>query len=49
MVQDLAIYILLAIASAYMVYRIYGSIKKKRACDKCALMEAAKKGNNSKQ
>lgn len=45
MLQDLIIYALITTASAYMGYRIYGSIKKKQACDKCTLMEAAKKNN----
>lgn len=43
MIQNLAIYLLLTIASAYMIYRIYGSIKKKKACDKCELMQAVNK------
>ncbi len=45
MIQELAVYILLTIAFAYVGYRIYGSIKKKQACDKCALMDAVNKEN----
>ncbi len=43
MTQELAVYILLTLALAYVVYRIYGSIKKQQACDKCELMKVAKK------
>lgn len=43
MIQQIAIYIVLALALAYVFSRIYNSIKKKQACGKCALMEAAKK------
>lgn len=42
MFQQIAVYILLLLALGYVGYRFYGSIKKKRACDKCGLMEAAK-------
>ena len=42
MIQEILIYVLLATALAYVGYRIYDSIKKKHACDKCGLMEAAK-------
>ena len=42
MSQEIASYILLSIATIYVVRRIYNSIKKKSACDKCALMEATK-------
>jgi hypothetical protein len=42
MTQELASYILLAIATFYVGRRIYNSIKKKNACDKCSLMEATK-------
>ena len=48
MIQEIIIYILLALASTYVGYRIYGSIKKKQACDNCGLMEAAKKANGLK-
>lgn len=48
MIQEFIIYILLAGASSYIAYRIYGSIKKKQACDKCVLMEAAKTKNDNK-
>jgi hypothetical protein len=48
MTQEIIIYILLAFASAYVLYRVYGSIKKKQACDKCGLMEAAKKAQAGK-
>lgn len=43
MIQEIIVYILLVIATTYVGYRIYGSIKKKQACDKCVLMDAAKK------
>lgn len=43
MFQQIVIYIVLALAFFYVAYRIYGSIKKKQACGKCVLMEAAKK------
>lgn len=43
MIQQIIIYFLLALASVYVGYRIYGSIKKKQACGKCALMEAVQK------
>jgi hypothetical protein len=42
MIQEIITYLLLTLASAYVGYRIYSSIKKKQACDKCGLMEAAK-------
>ena len=42
MTQELASYILLLLAIVYVGRRIYNSIKKKNACDKCALMEATK-------
>jgi len=43
MIQQLIIYILLALATAYVGYRIYSSVKKKQACGKCVLMDEAKK------
>ncbi len=48
MFQEIVVYILLASSLSYIVYRIYVSIKKKHACEKCGLMEAAKeaKGKN---
>ena len=42
MTQEVLMYIILILALAYISYRIFGSIKKKQACDKCGLMEAAK-------
>jgi hypothetical protein len=48
MAQEILIYILLALASAYLAFRIYGNIKKKSACDKCAIMDVAKKANGLK-
>lgn len=42
MLQQIAIYILLALASLYVIYRGYSNLKKKKACDKCELMNAAK-------
>lgn len=41
MLQQLIVYILLIGALAYVVYYIYSSVKKKQACSKCALMDAA--------
>ncbi len=43
MTQEVLVYILLALASAYVGYRVYKSVKKKQACGKCVLMEAAQK------
>jgi hypothetical protein len=42
MLQQAATYILLFSAISYVVYRFYSMIKKKEACDKCGLMQAAK-------
>jgi hypothetical protein len=42
MLQQIIIYIILAAAAAYVVYRIYSSVRKKE-CDKCALKEAVSK------
>lgn len=42
MSQEIASYILLLLATIYIGRRIYKSIKKKSACDKCALMDATK-------
>ncbi|MEI6487988.1 MAG: hypothetical protein WCP52_03450 [Bacteroidota bacterium] len=42
MIQEIIMYVILAIATAYVVFRIYQSVKKKSACEKCALMDAAK-------
>jgi hypothetical protein len=43
MIQEIAIYIVIAIATAYVVNRIRNSFKKKQACAKCELMQAVKK------
>jgi hypothetical protein len=43
MIQQIIVYGLLVLALIYVGYRLYGSIKKKQACGKCALMEAAQK------
>jgi hypothetical protein len=43
MIQEVIVYILLILACYYIGKRIYKSIKKKEACGKCILMEAAKK------
>lgn len=48
MLQEIVVYILLSLAIAYVTYRIYGSIKKKQTCGKCALMEAVEKSSPSK-
>ena len=42
MTQSIIVYLILAASVSYLGYRIYSSIKKKHACDKCALMDAAK-------
>jgi len=49
MIQEIIVYVLLALATAYVGKRIYSSIKKKQACDTCALMDAAKKTNKINQ
>jgi hypothetical protein len=43
MIQEIAVYGLLILALSYVGYRLYSSLKKKQACGKCALMEAAQK------
>jgi len=43
MIQEIIVCILSTLATIYMGSRIYKSIKGKHACDKCALMDAAKK------
>jgi hypothetical protein len=43
MIQEVLVYILLAGACSYVGYRFYVQLKKKQACDKCALMQEAKK------
>lgn len=47
MIQELIIYILLALATTYVGYRIYSSIKKKQACGKCVLIDEAKKNRHT--
>jgi hypothetical protein len=47
MIQQIIIYFILAGSVSYVGCRIYSSIKKKHACDKCALMDAAKKAQKS--
>ena len=47
MIQQVIIYVLVALAVAYVGHRIYSSLKKKQACDKCGLMEAAKKAQKN--
>jgi hypothetical protein len=49
MVQQVIIYIILLLACFYVGYRFYSSIKKKAACDKCGLMQAAKEAGVKKQ
>lgn len=44
MFQQVSIYILLSAAVVYVCNRVYSSVKKKKACDKCELMKAAKAG-----
>ena len=36
-------YIIVFTAVVYIVYRLYNNINKRKACDKCVLMDAAKK------
>ena len=43
MIQQIIVYILLALAIVYVGFRIYNNVKAKQACAKCALMDAAKK------
>ncbi|MGQ0827080.1 MAG: hypothetical protein ACT4ON_01670 [Bacteroidota bacterium] len=43
MIQEIIACVLSILATVYMGYRIYCNIKKKRSCDSCALMDAAKK------
>jgi hypothetical protein len=43
MLQSIIVYILLTGACSYVGYRFYAALKKKQACGKCALMEAAQK------
>jgi len=38
MLQEIIVYILLLLAIAYVSFRVYSSIKRKQACDKCGLM-----------
>ncbi len=47
MIQEVIVYILLILACYYIGKRIYKSIKKKEACGKCILMEAAKKSSTT--
>ena len=42
MLQTILTYILVLLAATYVGYRLYSSVKKKQACDKCELMKAAK-------
>jgi len=49
MLQQAVIYILLFSAVSYVAYRFYSVLKKKEACDKCGLMQAAKDASLKKQ
>jgi hypothetical protein len=42
MTQEIITYIILVLACVYVIYRAYGSLKKKQACGNCELMKAAK-------
>lgn len=42
MFEQIIIYGILVLAFIYVAYRIYGSVKKKQACSKCALMKTEK-------
>jgi hypothetical protein len=46
MIQQIILFIVLGVAVIYIGYRVYISIKKQQACDKCVLMDAAKKTIN---
>ncbi|MDQ3048408.1 MAG: hypothetical protein M3R27_12735 [Bacteroidota bacterium] len=46
--QEIIAFVLLGIACCYVGYRVFGSIKKKKACGKCVLMDAAKEGQKNK-
>jgi CRISPR/Cas system-associated protein Cas5 (RAMP superfamily) len=41
MLQQLIVYTALIGALGYVVYRIYLSVKKQQACNKCALMDVS--------
>jgi hypothetical protein len=43
MLQSILVLIIVLISVGYVSQRLYNSIKKKKECDKCALMDAAKK------
>jgi hypothetical protein len=45
MVQQIITYIILLLACIYVGVRFYSTIKKKEACGKCGLMQAAKENN----
>lgn len=47
MIQQIIIYVLLALASIYVVYRGYENIKKQKTCGKCELMKMAKAPKNT--
>jgi hypothetical protein len=42
MLQQLTTYLLVSLSAFYVIYRVYGNVKKKKACDKCELMKVAK-------
>lgn len=42
MLQQIIAYFILTLASLYVIYRGYDNLKKKKGCDKCELMKAAK-------
>jgi len=48
MLQSVIILIALLLSVGYVAYRLYSSIKKKKECDKCALMDAAKKAQQNR-
>jgi len=48
MLQSIITLLLVVISAGYVSYRLYSSVKKKKACDKCALMDAAKKAQENK-
>lgn len=47
MIQHIITYILVAVASGYVIYRNYENIKKQKSCGKCELMKAAKMPKNT--
>lgn len=47
MTQQIIIYLLVALASCYVIYRVYENVKKQNHCGKCELMKMTKLPKNS--